>query len=142
MGIPGKAYRATREEKTRIRAALAAALEARPEIRFAWLHGSFLGDLAFHDIDVAVITAGRPDNPLLQAAQLAGALGELAAYPVDVRIVNEAPVSFLFSVIRGEILVDRDPEERCRFAEEVARRYLDIKPILVQATREAFGRAP
>jgi uncharacterized protein YutE (UPF0331/DUF86 family) len=38
------------------------------------------------------------------------ALTRIAGYPVDVRIINQAPVPFLFHVLRGQPLIVRDEQ--------------------------------
>ncbi|MCS7178067.1 MAG: nucleotidyltransferase domain-containing protein [Anaerolineae bacterium] len=44
----------TPEEREAIVAALKGVLEAQPDVRFAYLYGSFLEGLPFHDVDVAI----------------------------------------------------------------------------------------
>ena len=60
-------------------------------------------------------------------------------YPVDIRILNFAPVPFRFQVIRGKLIYVRDEEVHSEFIEDTMRIYLDIKPILYRATKEAFA---
>ncbi len=112
-------------------------LARREEIVFAYAHGSFLREAGFRDIDVAVWTgagaSARAD------VELAVELSRLVGYPVDVRLANYAPVSFLFHALRGHLLVVRDPRALADLIERTARTYHDRAPLLRQATRDAFA---
>ncbi|HID90678.1 TPA: nucleotidyltransferase domain-containing protein, partial [Candidatus Bathyarchaeota archaeon] len=71
------------------------------------VHGSFVRDTSFRDVDVAVYVAGSVD-PLdcefRLERELRGALG----LPVDVRLLNEAPPWFTARVLReGTVLVGK-----------------------------------
>jgi hypothetical protein len=47
--------------------------------------------------------------------------------PADVRILNEAPLSFQYTVIRqGKVLLDHDPNRRAAFEGNVIKQYLDF----------------
>jgi hypothetical protein len=113
-------------------------LAARPEVLVAFVYGSFVDADAFGDIDVGVFTSdadsGRVDLEL--AVSCSNELG----LPVDVRRVNDAPVSFLFHVLRGRPLVVRDERFVSNLMERIAREHCDRAPRLRLATREAFAR--
>lgn len=133
-------YRAEAGERERAMRALATALETEPDVEFAWLHGSFLAAGAFHDVDVGVhllpAASGRP----YRGVELALHLGHAARFPVDVRVLNDAPVAFLFHVFRtGRPLICRADERMADLMERTAREYLDGEPLLRRATVEAFG---
>lgn len=50
-------------------------------------------------------------------------------YPMDIRIINRAPLSFCQSVIRnGRIVVDRDPNMRADFEGLILKQYFDFAP--------------
>ena len=49
-----RVYRAEDVDRERVQHVLTAALEAEPDLEFAWLHGSFLAAGGFHDVDVGV----------------------------------------------------------------------------------------
>ena len=112
-------------------------LAARPDIVFAYLFGSFVGEAAFRDVDVAIWTTA--DAPRLLDVELATRLSSRVGLPVDVRRVNDAPVPFLFNVLRGRLLVSRDDRLLADLIERTARTYHDIAPLLLRATREAFA---
>src|SRR5712691_5437124 len=60
-------------------------------------------------------------------------------HDVDVRILNAAPVPFLYHVLKGQILVSREEERLASVMEDTIRRYLDIAPLLRHYTQEAFA---
>jgi len=104
-------------DKKRIRTRLAAMLKKRQEIVFAYLHGSFVeGD--FRDIDVAMYLekeVGKREC-LRYELGLERVAEEALGYPVDVRVVNHAPLPFRFQVVqKGHLLFSRDDDVRCSF---------------------------
>lgn len=112
-------------------------LAASPDIVFAYLFGSFVSEPVFRDVDVAIWTT--PDAGRLADVDLADRLSTRTGLPVDVRRVNDAPVPFLFKVVRGRLLVSRDDRLLADLIERTARAYHDIAPLLLRATREAFA---
>jgi hypothetical protein len=70
---------------------------------------------------------------------LAVALSRIAGFPVDVRLANQAPLSFLFHALRGRLLTVHDESLLADLIERTARRYHDVAPFLRQATRDAFA---
>src|SRR5438045_6187701 len=118
---------------------LADVLTGEPQIVFAHLHGSFIGPLPFHDIDVGVYLDGASAEQTRYVVELADRLSRLVGYPVDVRALNAGPVPFVFCALQGELLVSRDDERLAEVLERTGRRYLDIAPVLRRATRDAFA---
>ncbi len=119
---------------------LAGELVKAPEIVFAYVYGSVLDSELIHDVDVGLYL---DDLELPRRSEVLGALGDRLSVaielPVDMRILNAAPVSFLFHVFRGHLLFSRDEELLTNLLEEVPRQYLDIAPLLRQAAKEAFS---
>ena len=61
-------------------------------------------------------------------------------FPIDVRVLNDAPVPFLFHVFReGRLLLSRNDELLADLMERTVREYLDMEPLLRRATIEAYG---
>lgn len=133
-------HRADARERDRVRRDLAAALETEADVEWAWLHGSFLAGGGFHDVDVGLhLTAGQ-DAGFELALDLALRLDRATRFPVDVQVLNGAPVSFLFHVFReGHLLLSRDDTSLANRMEETVRQYLDVAPLRRRATIEAFG---
>ena len=113
-------------------------LSDRPDIACAFVFGSFLDQPAFRDIDVGIWTT--PAAPAALDVELASHASSALGVPVDVRRVNDAPVSFLFHVLRGRPVVVRDEEMLAALMERTAREYHDHSPLARQATRDAFAR--
>lgn len=128
------------EERLRVKDQAAAILAAEPCVAFAYLYGSFAEAQPFHDIDVGVYRSGPdPDSGMPFSVVLAQRLSERLKFPVDVRILNGAPVSFLHHVLRGKLLVSHDDDLLGGVMEDTIRRYLDMAPILRRSTKEAFA---
>jgi len=129
----------TEEILNSLREALAARLSDHPEIRFAILYGSATEGANFHDLDVAVFVdriaiATRDD--LDYSFVLADELEAVVSFPVDVRVINDAPLPFRFNVSRGTPLVVRDPQAFFAFLERTWDEYLDFQPVAMQYLRE------
>jgi hypothetical protein len=73
------------------------------------------------------------------ANNLATILSRKTGYPVDVRVLNNAPVSFVYNVLKGKLIFEKNEDVRCQVMENTIRSYLDMKPILYLATKEAFS---
>ncbi len=93
-----------------------------------------------HDVDVGLYLY---DSHLTRRSEISGALADrLSAaieLPMDIRILNTAPVSFLYHVLRGHLLFSHDEKLLTDLLEEIPRRYLDMAPLLRQYTKEAFA---
>ncbi len=117
-------------------------LEARSEIVLALLHGSFTRGGAYRDIDMAVwLDPGRLslDERFRYALDLSVHLHVQLGRPIDVRVLNDAPLAFRYHALQGRPLVMRDEE----FLDELRARtwddYLDFQPFARQYLREALG---
>lgn len=136
-----KLYHADEEERTRVMSRLAEACARESNIAFAYLYGSFVDANAFHDVDIGVyvhhIEAGEDTFSSLDLGQR---LADSMPFPIDVRIINHAPVSFLYHVLSGRPLHVQDEELLTDLMEQVGRQYLDMAPLLRQSTRDAFVR--
>lgn len=140
--MDNKSYSLSMEEKIRINCKIKEILEKLDGIHFAYIFGSFTEEnLPFHDIDLGVFFVDKSKRQLSEtASDLAIVLSKKTSFPVDVRVLNYAPVSFMYHVMRGELIYERNVDLRCRLMEHTVRNYLDIKPILYRATKEAFSR--
>lgn len=135
-----KIRRTTLEEKQNILDQIREIVERIDNVQFAYAYGSFAEDMLFHDIDVGVYMSNIDKRPASQyALDLAGELGKTVNFPVDVRILNFAPVSFLYHVVRGIIIFERNEDLRAEIVERTVKRYLDIKPIIKKGIKEAFA---
>jgi uncharacterized protein len=118
---------------------LAAVLRGRQEIRFAILFGSAAEGRAFRDLDVGVFV-DRAQVPLAGDFDFEFDLEEklrgLAAYPIDVRVINDAPLGFRYNVSRGQPLWINDEEEYYRFRERTWDEWFDFEPIAMRYLKE------
>jgi uncharacterized protein len=137
-----QAYTVSADQRIRIRESLATILRRDERISFAYLYGSFTDDTSrFHDIDLGIFFTGNNLPQMSEnALTLAADLTPIVTFPVDVRVLNNAPVSFLYHVFQGDMLCENDEDLRCRVMEHTIRHYLDIQPILRQAMKEVFSR--
>lgn len=130
------------EDRSSVIDRLKSALEEHPgpEIVFAYVHGSFAKDGPFRDIDIAVYLKEPPDSALEYELALEAALIQSAPYPVDVRVLNNAPLSFRYQVIKeGRILFVRDDDARSDFQESTLSRYFDFAPFRSLYLKETLG---
>ena len=139
MAAMGQLHDLGEADRARLAAALAADLASNPRVAFAHVYGSFTEGRAFRDIDVGVYLAGDVARDVDDEIVLAERLSRLVGLSVDVRVLNGAPPTFLFHVLRGSRLACRDEERLADVMERTAQRYLDIEPVLRRATKEAFA---
>ncbi|MCX9029528.1 MAG: nucleotidyltransferase domain-containing protein [Candidatus Methanoperedens sp.] len=122
--------------KENIKSAIREILKTKKEVRFAFLHGSFLEERSFHDIDVAVFISGIPEDFFDYELSLSSILEGRIRLPLDVKILNYAPLAFRYEVTRGEVIFSRDEETRLRFIENTWNEYMDYKPVAEYIVRE------
>lgn len=138
--MKSKIFNYPAEERDRMRLQIAEFLKDRKEIVFAYIYGSFAEGAPFHDIDLGVFVSGVSEkdsiNYLLDLPQ---ELSRFLRVPADFQLLNFVPVTFSFHVIQGDLVVDKDAEIRSSFVERVTRKYLDLKPRIRMAIKEAFA---
>ena len=86
-------------------------LKDRPELLFAMLYGSAAEEGDFRDLDIGLFVdrASVPASMDLDYAfMLADELGKVVPHPVDVRVINDAPLPFRYNVSRGIALAVND----------------------------------
>lgn len=135
--MKSRLFRRSQLERERILDTIRRALEAQPAVLFAYIHGSFLADRPFHDIDVAVYLDEQGIRSF--SLDLASDLEAAVHLPVDVRVLNQAPLGFRYHVFRGKLLFSRDETLRAQHVARTAWRYLDLKPLRRLALKEAMA---
>jgi len=104
-------------------------LQQYDEILAVYIFGSFISERHFSDIDVGIITAMDLNKPLDFELKLENRLEKLIKYPVDVRILNRAPISFSQNVFRtGRVIIDKNPNMRADFEGRILKQYFDFSP--------------
>ena len=116
-----------------------AAVAAWREVEAAFLFGSFLEDEGFRDVDVAVFLAN--DSPALREpwsweASHEPGLHRVLGQPVDLRVINGAPLGIQFHATGGVLVFARDEEKTADLVEVVRRRYYDFRPFAQTNLRE------
>jgi uncharacterized protein len=135
--------------KDRISEALTRFLSEREEIRFAYVHGSFLDRDDFNDIDIGIyidskklpgIDSLRYELGLSVEAEDRLKPGEsFKRYvPIDIKVINDAPVTFRYAVFTGKVLFSKDEETREDFICYTWQEYFDFQYILDTYYREVI----
>ncbi|RLC75699.1 MAG: nucleotidyltransferase domain-containing protein [Chloroflexi bacterium] len=134
------------EEKKQVLGTLRRVLMGEEGLCVAYVHGSFIKDEPFHDIDLALYYDPLPQGPVLDReldleVELWEALRRVRFnIPVDVRILNAAPLSFRFVVINtGELLLVRDDDKRVEFETTTWSKYFDFAPMRDEYFKEVLG---
>ena len=130
------------EQRDRLIGRLQALFRGRPEILVGILHGSFHSCGPFRDVDVALyIDPGRIESTTFReyetdlGVRLSGEIG----LPIDIRVLNDAPVAFRYHALKGTVLLVREAD----FLDELRARtwdeYCDFAPFARRYLREAIG---
>lgn len=130
------------DQRDRLIQRVKALLQNSAEIRFALLHGSFLAGGSFRDMDLALYLdpakVGQEafrDYELKQGVQWSADL----RLPVDVRLLNDAPVSFRYHALKGTVLIVRDPALLDEFRASTWDEYCDFAPFARRYLREVVS---
>lgn len=108
---------------------------------FAYVHGSFLDEEDFNDIDVAIFldkgTAINTDLVDLEIS-LSLELEKLIHLPIDVKILNAAPLSFCYHVTKGVLIFNQNENIREEFVCRTWSAYFDFQPVSKIYLRESM----
>ncbi len=122
------------EEKEEIIHTIQAILAGFDEIEVGYIFGSFSRE-DFGDVDVAVLATGKPGTR--EALRLRAKIereverGTGYRFEVDAKILNTAPISLQYEVIRsGKLVYARDNGARIRYEAGVLSLYLDYAETL------------
>jgi predicted nucleotidyltransferase len=115
---------------------VAAVLSVAPDVAAAYVFGSVAGGTARagSDIDIAVLFTTTPP-PTLESARftLAGELEHALGIPVDLIVLNDAPVDLRIRVLRhGHLVVERDASARIAFEVRTRNEAFDMEPVLAR----------
>ena len=139
--IAKKHRKLSKTEKDAIENALKGLLAKHAEVIFAYVHGSFARGEDFSDIDIALYLGDVPASPLEYELSLEGECREaVPRFPVEVKVLNAAPLSFRYHVLKdGSLLIDRDGEKRAGFQEATLADYFDFAPYRALYVKEILG---
>ncbi|MDA8337518.1 MAG: nucleotidyltransferase domain-containing protein [Peptococcaceae bacterium] len=139
------AFTLGKEDRQRLQESLARLLAGRGEILFAYLFGSFVHDPGFHDLDAGiylredVLPSTSPDGTLGYETALGIDLEKNLGYPVDVKVLNHAPVALCHAVTNGLVLLSRNEEARFSWVEGTWDRYLDMRHFFRSSLLDLLG---
>jgi len=122
---------------------LGRALEACPDVQFAYLFGGAArGRLTpLSDVDVAVFLAEGTDLEEGRLAALGLATRHLGTDEVDLVVLNTAPSALLARILPNRlVLLDRVPFRRHRFESLEARKAADFRIFERRVLERRFGR--
>lgn len=110
-------------------------LSQKKDIVFAYIYGSFVNKRGFRDIDIALFMK-EPIEAFELETDFSYELTTIIGYPVEVRIINNAPVSFQMAVLRmKEVVFSRDEGKHTDFIQDVGKRYIDYSHLREIAVR-------
>lgn len=107
------------------------------QIAFAYIHGSFVSSDSFRDIDIALYLVPEKYVDLAEQGETTLAftipternLEKELRLPVDIQILNEAPLSFRYRVISsGRLIIDNMQNLRVDFEYLSRVEYFDFRP--------------
>jgi predicted nucleotidyltransferase len=130
------------EQRDRLIQQLSDLLRNRPEILFALVHGSFLAGGLFRDVDLALyLEPGAIQREAFRDYELEHGVRWSAdlGLPVDVRLLNDAPVSFRYHALRGVVLFVQDEELLDEFRARTWDEYCDFAPFARRYLQEVMG---
>jgi len=139
-----KAYIISPENKNTLLNNMAGTLQENRAITFAYIHGSFLTEDTFRDIDIAVYLDEQAARDKARHTRheiaLEMELEKIFNYPFDIRIVNNAPLSFRYNVLKnGRLLFSKDEDLSANFAARTMSDYVDFLPYRKRYLKEVLN---
>ena len=117
------------EERFKLLEKLREELKGVTEISFAYVHGGFIERDFFRDLDVAVWLK-NPHRAFYYTVSFSAKLEIKMGVPVDLQVLNGAPLPFKFHVFTmGRLLFSKDESLRVRLVDEAVREYIDIRQL-------------
>lgn len=110
---------------------------------FAYAYGSFVKEESFRDIDIGIYIKNPEGNFFVVTADLKTELSRhskeegvnLTADQFDVKVINDAPFTFLNRIFKeGILLIDLDPDLRTDLIEHVSLKYRECAGLLAEAS--------
>jgi len=104
-------------------------LKTKEYVLFAYIFGSFASEGSFKDIDIGIFVAGEKfKSPLRLELDMEGEIESAIHTPVNIRIINNAPLSFIYNILKkGIVIVDNDKSLRTDFEGLAYKKYFDFQ---------------
>jgi len=130
-----------KQDRQLITGEISSLLEKKKDIIFAYIYGSFVRSDKFSDIDIGIfVRKKRSLEPLNYEFKFEKEIQSFIHLPVDVRIINHAPLSFVYNVIKEGILItDKDASIRADFEGIIFKKYLDFAFFRKQYLKEVVN---
>jgi len=118
-------YEIPSEERKRIIDEIRRLFEREEEVLFSYVHGGLVNRRFFRDVDVAVWLRDT-SRSFYYAVEFPVSVE--IGFPLDVQVLNEAPLPFKYNVFtEGMLLTSKDEDLRSRVVDTVVRMYMDLK---------------
>ena len=128
-------HRITPIDRERILTWLKERLETYPEIAFAYAHGSFIERKYYRDVDVA-LWLNDIEKAWTFTVDISARLEVSLGKPVDLQILNKAPLPFQHHVYtKGVLILSRDEKKRSEVVNLTLRMYWDLRMLRDQRTK-------
>ncbi|MFZ5989889.1 MAG: type VII toxin-antitoxin system MntA family adenylyltransferase antitoxin [Bacillota bacterium] len=135
----GKKRLSTKEKKALIER-ISDVLKEKKYIVFAYIFGSFVCEEDFNDIDIGIFILEPQKSPLSLELEMELELEEIVYMPVDVRIINHAPLPFIYHILKeGILIVDRNSLSRADFEGLVYKKYFDSQHLRREYLKEIIN---
>ena len=136
-----KVYQLEEHKRNEIIKDITSLLSAEDQILFAYLHGSFQEGLPFRDVDLAIFKIDSPPKQQLDyELRLEGIIEEKIKLPIDLKVLNNVPISFCYMVIKkGRKLFIRNDSKRVEFEVGTLKRYFDLLPSRQHYLKESIN---
>lgn len=135
-------YRLGPEERERAATRIGEVLAQEDCVLFAYLFGSFPEGRPFEDVDLGVLvdSARCPSGSFLDAQlRLAAKMEREIRLPVDVVVLNDAPLGLRMAALRGRLVYSHDENMRLRFVERTALQAMDTAYLRRQSLRDLLS---
>ncbi|WP_347489009.1 nucleotidyltransferase domain-containing protein [Desulfoscipio sp. XC116] len=139
-----KKYSLYPEEKEELVKRIGILISKRSNAAFAYIYGSFLEDNGFGDIDIAFYFHRKnlpaESDIISLEIQMEMELQKEFGYLFDARIINYAPISFCYNVLKNgtPIYID-DDDLRVNFFSMIVKKYIDFLPYRKRYLKEVLG---
>jgi predicted nucleotidyltransferase len=136
-----KKRRLSSTEKKGITRTISDILMEKEYIHFAYIFGSFASEELFEDIDVGIFISGERIRARIKLElETENELEDTIHIPVDVRIINNAPLSFVYNILKsGIVIVDKDKSLRADFEGLTYKKYFDFQHLRREYLREIIN---
>lgn len=130
----------SQQERERLITRMKELLQRRTEIQLAVLHGSFHTADSFRDVDLALLLVDVPRDRFRDYESEQGVRwSEQLGMPIDVRLLNDAPVVFRYHALKGMPVLMRDEERYDELRARTGDEYCDFAPFARRYLREMIG---